>query len=346
VELKFIGSRVAVMYTVKKGSGNMNVTIRDAGGNVVSSASIVENGKKTLTQEIWNSGALGVNGQYTLTLTHQSGGVVNLDAVTVYDGTTTISTETDNTVVASLDYKGYWKQMGRTGATNNTLVVSQMVGDSVKFTISGRQVGILFARDWTSGSMQVRITDAGESTDVITPVVINQKSLTKTSALQQQWLSGDLGSVGTYIVTLTHLSGGNVNLDGITVGQTEQLKVSAVSQVGDDAKTNIDYKGFWSFASGLIGPDGGTLARSIVKGSTAEIQFTGTSASLYYATEPKGGIISVSIDGGPAVMINQLSKKPVYGAYWTSPTLVEGEHTMTITHYWGGQVNIDMVRIK
>ena len=52
--------------------------------------------------------------------------------------------------------------------------------------------------------------------NVITPVVISEKQKSKAPLYQQSWYSDDLGT-GTYTVTLTHISGVNVNLDLIKV---------------------------------------------------------------------------------------------------------------------------------
>jgi hypothetical protein len=66
-------------------------------------------------------------------------------------------------------------------------------------------------------------------------------------------------------------------------------------------------------------------------GDTATVKFTGKRVKFYGVVDSNRGIAGLSLDGGPEIPIDEYS--PTYQGdvlLWTSPTLPEGEHTVTV----------------
>ena len=108
--------------------------------------------------------------------------------------------------VTNIVYSGSWVSQKVTGNYLNTEKYSNVIGSSAQFTFTGEILTIIY-RGYPNvfGNMEVKIDDAYVGT-------INQT--TSKQVLQKKWSSGTL-SGGTHTVTLTHLTGTYVSLDGI-----------------------------------------------------------------------------------------------------------------------------------
>jgi hypothetical protein len=111
--------------------------------------------------------------------------------------------------------------------------------------------------------------------------------------------------------------------------------------VVDDAQQGtgldeFDYVGSgWGHATGEgapANPHDGTNSWTDETGDKVSFTFVGTRITLYAVTDPSNGIGALSLDGGAPTMLD------FYGAtrtgdvaLWTSPTLPEGQHTLTVT---------------
>jgi hypothetical protein len=103
-------------------------------------------------------------------------------------------------------YDGNWdNQTNVDGAYQNTLHISSAVGNSVSYTFTGQQVIVSFQSGPSLGTVSI-ILD-GLRFDV------NQSS---TNTQLVDWQSAILVK-GTHTLVVTHLSGGSVNLDSITI---------------------------------------------------------------------------------------------------------------------------------
>jgi len=108
---------------------------------------------------------------------------------------------------ARLVYSGDWTtQAGVSGAYQNTLHVSGTLGNSVTFRFIGQELRIFFQAGPSLGIIRLAI-DGG------TPYDMNEAN---SSTQIYEWVLPSVTN-GTHTVTITHLSGGSVNLDSIIV---------------------------------------------------------------------------------------------------------------------------------
>jgi hypothetical protein len=104
-----------------------------------------------------------------------------------------------------LVYSGSWTtQSGAAGAYQNTLHVSGTLGNSVSFRFIGKELRVFFQAGSSLGT--IRLTLDGTVYDR------NQSEGTQI----YEWVLPEVAS-GTHNVTITHLSGGSVNLDSIII---------------------------------------------------------------------------------------------------------------------------------
>ena len=92
------------------------------------------------------------------------------------------------------------------GAEQNTLHVSGTLGNSINFLFIGQEVRIFFQAGPSLGIIRLAI-DGG------TPFDMNQSN---ASTQIYEWVLPSVTN-GTHTVTITHLSGGSVNLDSVIV---------------------------------------------------------------------------------------------------------------------------------
>jgi hypothetical protein len=103
-------------------------------------------------------------------------------------------------------YSGNWDpQSGVNGAFQSTLQVSGTVGNSVTFLYTGNVVTIVFQRGPSLGTLRAQL----DNTSYL-------QSQANASTERYEW-NLTAANVGTHTVTITHDSGGSVNLDGIIV---------------------------------------------------------------------------------------------------------------------------------
>jgi hypothetical protein len=76
----------------------------------------------------------------------------------------------------------------------------------------------------------------------------------------------------------------------------------------------------------------GTANWSYAAGSVATLTFTGTEIAIHAVKDVDQGIMGISVDGGSPTVVDDYSPTRIAsGVVWTSPTLSEGNHTITIT---------------
>lgn len=70
-------------------------------------------------------------------------------------------------------------------------------------------------------------------------------------------------------------------------------------------------------------------------------RFIGQEVRLFYQSAPSFGTIRISIDSAQFDL--DQSGDSTYTGEWVSATLIDGTHTVVITHLEGGSVNLDFV---
>ena len=128
-------------------------------------------------------------------------------ATPITASTAPLGAGTYDTLDSRLLYSGDWTtQSGVAGAYQNTLHVSGTLGNSVTFRFIGQEVRIFFQAGPSLGIIRLTI-DGG------TPFDMNESN---SSTQIYEWVLPSVSN-GTHTVTITHLSGGSVNLDSIIV---------------------------------------------------------------------------------------------------------------------------------
>lgn len=120
-----------------------------------------------------------------------------------------------------LIYSGNWTtQSGVSGAHQNTLHVSGTLGNSVSFRFIGQEVRVFFQAGSSLGT--IRLTLDGTAYDR------NQSEGTQI----YEWVLPRVTS-GTHTVTISHLSGGSVNLDSIIIPDVPSTPTNTATTIAN-----------------------------------------------------------------------------------------------------------------
>jgi len=95
----------------------------------------------------------------------------------------------------------------------------------------------------------------------------------------------------------------------------------------------FSYGANWGLTTGVSDMYDGTANWSHTAGASATFTFSGNQVALHAVKDVDQGIMSVSIDGGTPVNVDNYSPtRNASGIVWTSPMLPTGTHTLTIVN--------------
>jgi hypothetical protein len=160
------------------------------------------------------------------------------------------------------------------------------------------------------------------SPSISTPLILTQPSVVNTS---------------TGIILRTNTPGG-------VVTSTSTSSTAVVAGTYDDTDSRLVYSGNWVSQTNVSGAIQGTLHISSTIGDFVSFTFTGQEIHLFYQAGPSLGAITITIDGLGAPPLDQ-SQSQTQFKEWISNTLTPGTHSIVITHYGGGSVNIDSLLV-
>jgi hypothetical protein len=109
----------------------------------------------------------------------------------------------------------------------------------------------------------------------------------------------------------------------------------------DETDQRIVYAGNWVAQTGVSGVFKNTLHVSNTLESSTSFRFIGEQIRLFYQSGSGLGTIRINLDGLEFDLDESASG--VAQSEWVSPLLINGTHTVTITHLSGGAVNLDMI---
>ncbi|MEW6083984.1 MAG: hypothetical protein AB1607_05235 [Chloroflexota bacterium] len=109
----------------------------------------------------------------------------------------------------------------------------------------------------------------------------------------------------------------------------------------DQSDQRIEYTDEWIAQTGVAGVFQNTLHVSNTLDSSASFRFIGEQIRIFYQSGSGLGTIRISLDGFEYDLDE--SAEVVVQSEWISPVLINGTHTVTITHLSGGAVNLDMI---
>lgn len=106
-----------------------------------------------------------------------------------------------------LTYSGSWtSQLGVSGAYQESLHISNTVGNSVTFTFTGTEIHVFYQAGPSLGTMTITIDSFGD------PPISQAQNNTQI----KEWISDTLYS-GTHTVVIQHNGGGSINIDRIYI---------------------------------------------------------------------------------------------------------------------------------
>jgi hypothetical protein len=133
-------------------------------------------------------------------------------------------------------------------------------------------------------------------------------------------------STDAYFLTISPTNTGGLQAQGPTTTVVDgNTTGSAVDQ--------FSYGANWGVTTGVSDMYDGTANWSYTAGATAKFTFSGDQVALHAVKDVDQGIMSVSIDGGTPVNVDDYSPtRNASGIVWTSPVLSTGTHTLTIVN--------------
>jgi hypothetical protein len=277
---------------------------------IVVSSQIVSPGTSSLSIPITWAAA---NDAYFVTLTPYTVGTVSIDGALTSAGP---------------NYFQYGANWGQTNGVSDmydgTANWSYTPGATAEIHFTGNQIALHAVKDVDQGRMDI-------SVDGSAPVTVDDYAATR-NASGVVWTSPVLDP-GTHVVVITvdstknsASSGYNIALDRADV--TSATRVDANTTSG----THFTYGSGWGVTTGVSDMYAGTANWCSAAGSTATMSFTGTGIALHAVKDVDQGIMTVSIDGGTAVTVDDhAGTRLASGVVWTSPTLASGTHTLTVT---------------
>jgi hypothetical protein len=159
----------------------------------------------------------------TVAPTTDSGDFITLPAITLpvtstfppvrATNTSAVVTSTNQPLGSSYDdadltlaYTGNWvAQSGLSNVYKSTLHLSNTIGDAVQFTFYGQKIRFVYQAGPSLGTVAIRLDSSDYTLD---------QSATETGS--GEWESPVL-TLANHTITITHISGGSINLDSLVV---------------------------------------------------------------------------------------------------------------------------------
>lgn len=248
--------------------------------------------------------------------------------VTITPATTGSVTIGSDLTSPSPNYFQYGSNWGDTTGIadtyNGTVDWSYTPGSTAVLHFTGNQIALHAVQDVDQGEMDI-------SVDGSAPVTVDDYSPTRDpSAIV--WTSPVLDP-GPHVVTITVDSTKNAASSGYNIA-IDSADVLSATRIDANATTgtHVVYGSGWGLTAGVDDMYDGTANWSYTAGSVATLTFTGTEIALHAVRDVDQGIMDISIDGSSPVAVDDYSPTRIAsGVVWTSPTLAEGTHTLTIT---------------
>jgi hypothetical protein len=109
----------------------------------------------------------------------------------------------------------------------------------------------------------------------------------------------------------------------------------------DNDDPHLVYEGDWNVQTGVSGVFEGTLHVSSTLGNSVTFRFIGQQIRIFYQSGSGLGTVQIDLDGVEFELSQSDNSTAI--AEWSSPVLINGTHTVSITHLSGGAINIDQV---
>ncbi len=120
-----------------------------------------------------------------------------------------------------------------------------------------------------------------------------------------------------------------------------RTSTASAANTYDDTDSRLHYEGSWVPQIGVDNAYQNTLHISYTAGNSVTFTFTGTEIHFFYQAGQSLGSMTVTIDGVGPPPISQAQSTTQIKEWVPSETLSNKTHTIVITHYGGGSINID-----
>lgn len=128
-----------------------------------------------------------------------------------------------------------------------------------------------------------------------------------------------------------------------TATPTRTSTLSPTDVVYDDTDLRFIYDGDWFSQSNVSGAYQNSLHISFTVGNSTLLTFVGQQVRVSYQAGPSLGRLLINLDG-LEIDVDQ-SDSTTQFKEWQSALLVQGTHTLLLTHSAGGSVNLDSVAV-
>jgi len=177
----------------------------------------------------------------------------------------------------------------------------------------------------SGGSVHVTLQRIPDQSYLYQPITVTDESLQVVNGSVRLPATFQSGT-DAYFLTISPTGTG---------GLQAQAPATAIVD-GNTTGTSVDqfsYGANWGVTSGVSDMYDGTANWSFVSGATTTFTFSGNQVALHAVKDVDQGIMSVAVDGGSAVNVDDYSStRNASGIVWTSPILPTGTHTLTIVN--------------
>jgi len=239
----------------------------------------------------------------------------------------------DDTPGSSVVYTGtgWGHASGDATFYNTTKSYSPNVGDYVQYTFNGTNVSLFGRRGPGYGKLNISI-DGGAAVSVDNYWGYD---MYRTELFQTAGLTSGTHTIKATVVTKNPASTSNmITLDNFQVWAGTPAKHPFATTVDDPSSASVVYSGSWSSTTGGSSYYAGTRTASANIGDRVDFTFTGDGVRILGTKAPICGKLSVTIDGGPAMVVDCFQPGPTYyfmAKFYEIDGLTYGTHTMSAT---------------
>jgi hypothetical protein len=320
VTFTFEGNKFTLYYLQNTNRGVANIYI----DNFTTPAKVLNMNGALTWQKAWTSDILPTNGVHTVKVVHASGTYVDVDAIQTY-------VPLDPTPPA-----GIGDLTAATGTTGGSVNLSWtapgddgLVGTATSYVVRYSTSAINSDATWNAATPV--------TTGIPTPQAAGNSESMVVSGLTPWFV---------YHFAVRALDEES-NQGALSNSALASAKVPdpALAGLYDDRQGNWSYRGSWTQGS-TTGPHLSTFTYSATVGNMASFAFEGNKFTLYYLQHTNRGTAHVYIDSveAPTATIN-MNGPMVWQKAWTSPTLLDGWHLVTVEHASGTYMDVDAIQI-
>jgi hypothetical protein len=202
IALRFTGNQFRIVYTALSNRGVVGVYLD---GQKIDT--INEYADEVNWQKNWSSPLLPSSGPHLLEIVHESGAVVDLDAIEILERVSSgVGTyQEDNEL---LEYVGEWHSIDQEQTSGGSVRYSVGQGNLVSFLFTGTKISIVYTGMNNRGVIGVYIDNE---------LVANVDQYTEEISFQQMWTSSTLADSGPHSLEIRHESGAVVDLDALVI---------------------------------------------------------------------------------------------------------------------------------